>query len=79
MTQYKYPQFLTQSNHGLYDTLHPAGHFAPVGGIDRCEGCGHETTVSANDVLQNDHVHTNPRIPIYGGLWLPTVLSAIRI
>ena len=33
MTQYKYPQFLTQSNHGLYDTSHPPGTLLPSAGL----------------------------------------------
>jgi hypothetical protein len=66
MAQYKYAQFLTQSNHGAYDSLHAPGHLAPFGGIYRCEGCGHEATVPAIHALppQNHHVHANPRIPI---------------
>jgi hypothetical protein len=64
MAQYKYLNFLSQSTHSAYDTVHNPGATAPYGGIYKCTGCGHEVTVPADHVLppQNHHVHSNPTV-----------------
>jgi hypothetical protein len=59
MAIYKYPQFLTQSNHAAYDAIHQPGAAAPYSGIYRCEGCGQNDACNHGQPLppQNHHQH----------------------
>ena len=66
MANYKYPQFLSQSNHQAFDELHRPGVPAPHSGIYRCEGCGvNEVSTHLNPLPpQNHHQHTILQGPI---------------
>jgi hypothetical protein len=59
MALYKYPQYLTQSNHTAYDALHHPAEIAPHSGIYRCEGCGENAVSTRGHPLppQNHHQH----------------------
>lgn len=59
MAQYKHGQFLTQSQHEAFDTLHSPGSTAPNAGIYRCAGCGDEIGIAKGHTLppQNHHQH----------------------
>jgi len=60
MAVYRYPQFLEQSNHDAFNSIHPAGANTPYSGIYRCEGCGLNDVSTHNHPLppQNHHQHT---------------------
>ena len=60
MAEYKYGNFLTQTNNVAYDLLHNPGTIAPYSGIYRCPRCGHEITAVSGYPLppQNHHQHT---------------------
>lgn len=60
MANYKYQQFLKQSDHQAFDALHRPGQSTPHSGIYRCEGCGinEVSTYSHPMPPQNHHQHT---------------------
>lgn len=60
MANYKYPQYLAQSNHVAFDAIHSAASTAPHSGIYRCEGCGENIVSTHNHTLppQNHHQHS---------------------
>jgi len=60
MAIYKYPQYLSQSNHAAFDTIHQPGASTPYSGIYRCEGCGVNEVSTFGHPLppQNHHQHT---------------------
>jgi hypothetical protein len=60
MVLYKYSQFLQQTNHAAFDSIHEAGTVTPFSGIYRCEGCGKCVTSVRDYPLppQNHHQHT---------------------
>jgi len=60
MALYKYPQFLSQSNHAAFDAILNPGDQPASSGIYRCVGCGKEITHIAGTSLppQNHHQHT---------------------
>jgi hypothetical protein len=59
MAQYKYAQFLSQSDHQAYDNLYGPGAICPDSGIYRCETCGDEMASNKGNPLppQNHHQH----------------------
>jgi hypothetical protein len=59
MAQYKYAQYLTQSDHSAYDDRHRPGATANNPGIYRCAGCGDEIGIAKGHTLppQNHHQH----------------------
>ena len=59
MAIYKYSQFIAQSQHESFDTLHSPGTSPAHSGIYKCEGCGKEISHNANTTLppQNHHQH----------------------
>jgi len=60
MALFKYQQYLAQSQHGNFDTLHSPGASVPDSGIYRCEGYGKEISHTKNSTLppQSHHQHT---------------------
>lgn len=60
MANYKYAQYLNQSNHQAFDNIHHPGQAAPHSGIYRCEGCGVNEVSTYSHPLppQNHHQHT---------------------
>jgi hypothetical protein len=60
MAQYKYRQYLTQSNMPAFDTRHSPGSKALNPGIYMCAVCGDEIVVPKGHTLppQNHHQHT---------------------
>lgn len=63
MANYKYPKYLSQSDHKAFDEIHEPGHIAPHSGIYRCEGCGLNDVSTHGHHLppQNHHQH-NPGV-----------------
>lgn len=59
MAQYKYTEYLAQSNHSAYDELHEPGSTCPNSGIYRCESCGDEIASNKGNPFppQNHHQH----------------------
>jgi hypothetical protein len=59
VAQYKYGQYLHQSDHEAYDTLYSPGDMAPNAGIYRCVVCGDEIGIAKGHTLppQNHHQH----------------------
>jgi hypothetical protein len=59
MAQYKYSNYLNQSDHSAYDTLYKPGDNCPNSGVYRCEECGHEIASNKGNPLppQNHHQH----------------------
>ncbi len=59
MAQYKYGQYLTQSEHSAYDSLFTPGSTAENPGIYRCAVCGDEIAIAKGHTLppQNHHQH----------------------
>ena len=51
MALYKYSSYLVQSADAAFDTLHSPGVAAPLAGIYRCEGCGHEIGIAEGNTL----------------------------
>lgn len=74
MAIYKYPRFLSQSNHQAFDQLHGPGVSVPYSGLYRCEVCGHEIVSTFGNTFppQNHHQHSG-RQPIQ---WRLTVSHA---
>lgn len=66
MANYKYSQFLTQSNETAFDTAFTPGVVAPYAGIYRCTGCGKEIAIAQWHHLpsQNHHEHSWHEGPI---------------
>ena len=66
MAQYKYQQYLQQSNHAAYDTLLEPGTRTENAGIYRCESCGDEIGIAKGHILppQNHHQHSPGSGPI---------------
>lgn len=64
MAQYKYGQYLTQSNHEAYDALYSPGDKTTNAGIYRCVACGDEIGIAKDHTLppQNHHQHA-PGLP----------------
>ena len=60
MANYKYTQFLNQTNHQAFDSFHRPGTPTPYSGIYRCEGCGLNEVSTYSHPLppQNHHQHT---------------------
>ena len=60
MAQYKYSQYLKQSDSSAYDTKHTPGSAAENAGIYRCAACGDEIGIAKGHTLppQNHHQHT---------------------
>jgi hypothetical protein len=60
MAQYKYSQYLAQSNDPIFDGVHEPGASTPRSGIYRCETCGREAVSVHPHPLppQNHHSHT---------------------
>jgi len=52
MANYKYLQYLKQSDHAAFDALHPPGTSTPHSGIYRCEPCA--------DNIRSTHRHPPP-------------------
>lgn len=61
MANYKYQQFLTQSQHAAFDQILHPGNTAQHSGIYRCEGCGINEVSTHNHPLppQNHHQHNS--------------------
>lgn len=61
MANYKYAQYLKQSNHNAFDTITLPGHATPHSGIYRCEGCGKNEVSTHGHPMppQNHHQHTS--------------------
>ena len=59
MAQYKYSQFLNQSNHDAYDQTYTPGTITPDSGIYRCTNCGDEVACNKGNPLppQNHRQH----------------------
>jgi hypothetical protein len=59
MANYKYSQYLAQSNHSAFDAIHEPGDAAPHSGIYRCEGCAANVASNYSQPLppQNSHQH----------------------
>jgi hypothetical protein len=59
MAQYKYAQYLQQSQHVAFDEVHTPGTVAVNSGIYRCESCGDEIAANKGNPLppQNHHQH----------------------
>ena len=66
MAQYKYGQYLNQSDSSAYDTKHSPGSAAPNPGIYRCAGCGDEIGIAKGHALppQNHHQHSNSSVKV---------------
>lgn len=60
MALYKYAQYVSLSNHEVFDSTHTPGATTPHSGIYRCEGCGHEVASNGGNPLppQNHHQHS---------------------
>jgi hypothetical protein len=61
MALYKYGNYLTESTHAAFDTLHSPGQTCPDSGIYRCEGCGDEIASNKDNPFppQNHHQHSS--------------------
>jgi hypothetical protein len=61
MARYKYGEYLTQSDHEIYDEIHKPGATVPHSGIYRCNACGDEIASNKGDPFppQNHHQHTS--------------------
>jgi hypothetical protein len=59
MAQYKYGNYLNNSDNSAYDTKHSPGAEAPNAGIYRCVACGDEIGIAKGHTLppQNHHQH----------------------
>jgi hypothetical protein len=59
MANYKYPKYISQSDHAAFDAIHTPGQAAPHSGIYRCEGCGENEVSTFSHPLppQNHHQH----------------------
>ena len=66
MALYKYPKFLTPSQHKNFDTLRDPGADAPDAGVYRCQVCGHEIGIAKGHKLppQGHHTHSPGSGPI---------------
>lgn len=65
MAQYKYGNFLVQSQSTAYDTLYHPGVATPDSGIYRCEVCGWEVVSERGKPFPPQNHHTHPmREPI---------------
>ncbi len=60
MAEYKYAQYLSQSNNTAYDQTYNPGVITTYSGVYRCTKCGHEITHVSGRALppQNHHTHT---------------------
>lgn len=60
MAEYKYSNYLSQSNDAKYDSEYSPGESTSYPGIYRCTGCGDEIGIAKNKTLppQNDHQHS---------------------
>jgi len=60
MANYKYGNYLNQSNHQVFDQILTPGSHTPHSGIYRCEGCGVNEVSTYSHPLppQNHHQHT---------------------
>jgi hypothetical protein len=60
MAIYKYQQYLNQSTHNAFDSIHSPGAPVPFSGVYRCEGCNKEVAANEGQPLppQNHHQHT---------------------
>lgn len=61
MAQYKYSNYLTQSNDAKYDSEFSPGTTASNPGIYRCTSCGDEIGIAKGHTLppQNQHQHSS--------------------
>ena len=66
MAQYKYGNYLNQSQNEAYDTLHSPGDTCANSGIYRCESCGDEIASNKGNPFppQNHHQHAPGSGPI---------------
>jgi hypothetical protein len=66
MALYKYPHDLQQSDAPAFDEDHHPGAAAPLPGIYRCTGCGHEIAADGGEPLpfEKHHRHAARRSPI---------------
>lgn len=66
MAQYKYGQYLNQSNDSAYDTKYSPGASAPNAGVYRCAGCGDEIGIAKGHTLppQNHHQHSPSTVKV---------------
>lgn len=77
MAQYKYGQYLTQSQHAEFDARYSPGTDAANAGIYRCAVCGDEIGIAKGHKLppQNHHQHAPGLGPIQ---WQLLVFAAQR-
>ena len=66
MAYYKDSNYLTKTDHALFDKLFEPGATTPYSGVYRCEVCGKEDTSIKNKPLppQNHHQHSPYQGPI---------------
>ena len=74
MANYKYANFLNVIAGREFDLVYGPSTPAPLSGIYRCEGCGHEAVSTKGNHLppQNHHTHTVVQGKIR---WQPIVIS----
>jgi hypothetical protein len=60
MASYKYSQYLSRSEDGVFDRTNGPGSATPFSGIYRCEGCGREIAANEGAPMppQNHHQHS---------------------
>jgi hypothetical protein len=66
MAYYKHSNYLTKSDHALFDKVFDPGVDTPYSGIYRCTVCGQEDTSVKDKPLppQNHHLHQPSQGPI---------------